>query len=114
MATDKLSVKVHIMDKEYQIACDPEQKQRLMKAAVAVDNQMRSIKQSSTRLSVEKVAVLTALNLANELQDATDHSSMLESFSDSIVDMSSRIDRVLDEKQQSADNGDADSKIIQL
>lgn len=114
MATDKLSVKVHIMDKEYQIACDPEQKQRLMKAAVAVDSQMRTIKQSSTRLSVEKVAVLTALNLANDLQDATDQSSMLESFSDSIVDMSSRIDRVLDEKQSSPDSDGADSKIIQL
>ncbi len=114
MATDKLSVKVHIMDKEYQIACDPEQKQRLMKAAVAVDNQMRSIKQSSTRLSVEKVAVLTALNLANELQDATDHSSMLESFSDSIVDMSSRIDRVLDEKPSVPDSDGTDSKIVQL
>ena len=40
------------------------------------------------------------LNLANELQGATDNTDMLESVSDSIVDMKARIEKVLNDKPQ--------------
>ena len=105
MSSQKLSVKVHIMDKEYQISCEPDEKARLIKAAVDVDTKMRSVKRAGANLSVEKVAVLTALNLANELQDATDHNDALESVSDSIIDMKSRIDKAL------RDNATGEAKI---
>lgn len=94
MPADKVSVKVYIMNKEYQIQCGPDEKQRLIQAAGDVDNRMRQAKSSS--ISTEKAAVLTALNLANELQDAEQTSDILSTVSHSIIDMNSRIDRVLD------------------
>ncbi len=101
MATDlgKVSIKVHIMDKEYQIQCEPDEKHQLIRAAVDVDTRMRAAKSMGTNISAEKVAVLTALNLANELLGATDNSDMLESVSDSIIDMKSRIEQVLERNQ---------------
>lgn len=94
MPADKVSVKVYIMNKEYLIQCGPDEKQRLVQAAGDVDNRMRQAKSSS--ISTEKAAVLTALNLANELQDAEQTSDILSTVSHSIIDMNSRIDRVLD------------------
>jgi cell division protein ZapA len=99
MKTDLVSVKVHIMEKEYQIQCGPDEKQKLIAAAVDVDNRMRTTRRGAANINAEKAAVLTALNLANELQSANHNSDMLESVSDSIVDMKSRIDRVLDERK---------------
>ena len=101
MPTDKVSVKVYIMNKEYQIQCGPDEKQRLIQAAGDVDNRMRQAKSSS--ISTEKAAVLTALNLANELQDASQTGDILNLVSSSIIDMNSRIDKVLD-KEETADN----------
>lgn len=99
MKTDLVSVKVHIMEKEYQIQCGPDEKQKLIAAAVDVDNRMRTTRRGGANINAEKAAVLTALNLANELQSANNNTDMLESVSDSIVDMKSRIDRVLDERK---------------
>ncbi|MEM7255951.1 MAG: cell division protein ZapA [Pseudomonadota bacterium] len=101
MPADKVSVKVYIMNKEYQIQCGPDEKQRLIQAAGDVDNRMRQAKSSS--ISTEKAAVLTALNLANELQDASQTGDILNLVSSSIIDMNSRIDKVLD-KEDTADN----------
>jgi cell division protein ZapA len=97
MPADKVSVKVYIMNKEYQIQCGPDEKQRLIQAAGDVDNRMRQAKSSS--ISTEKAAVLTALNLANELQDASHTGDILNLVSTSIIDMNSRIDKVLDKEE---------------
>jgi len=99
MKTDLVSVKVHIMEKEYQIQCGPDEKQKLIAAAVDVDNRMRTTRRGAANINAEKAAVLTALNLANELQSASHNTDMLESVSDSIIDMKSRIDRVLDDRK---------------
>ena len=98
MPAEKVSVKVYIMNKEYQIQCGPNEKQRLIQAAGDVDNRMRQAKSSS--ISTEKAAVLTALNLANELQDAGQTTDILATVSHSIIGMNSRIDRVLEKNDR--------------
>ncbi len=94
-----VTVKVHIMEKEYQIQCNPDEKTNLIKAAVDVDNRMRTAKSAGANINAEKAAVLTALNLANELQDNNDESEVLDAVSHSIINMNSRIDRILDQKK---------------
>ena len=103
-APDTVSVKVHILNKEYQIQCPPTEKHQLIQAAVDVDTRMRSAKNVGANISSEKAAVLSALNLAHELQGATNNSDMLESVSDSIIDMKARIEKALSDKPSPADN----------
>ncbi len=43
--------------------------------------------------------MLTALNLANELQDASQTGDILNLVSSSIIDMNTRIDKVLDKDE---------------
>ncbi len=97
MTQNKVSVKVYIMNKEYLIQCGPHEKQRLIQAAGDVDNRMRQAKTGT--ITTEKAAVLTALNLANEVQDAAETNDILDSVSNSIINMNSRINQVLEEKK---------------
>lgn len=103
-APDTVSVKVHILNKEYQIQCPPTEKHQLIQAAVDVDTRMRSAKNVGANISSEKAAVLSALNLAHELQGATNNTDMLDSVSDSIIDMKARIEKVLNEKPAPIDS----------
>ncbi len=100
---DNASVNVHILSKEYKIQCPPNEKHQLIQAALDVDTRMRAAKSMGTNISSEKAAVLTALNLANELQGAADNTDTLESMSDSIINMKARIEKVLNDKPKPVD-----------
>ncbi len=89
-----VTVKVNILEKEYQIKCGPAEKQNLIKAAMDVDSRMRIAKRGAN-INAEKAAVLTALNLANEIQEDQEDSEILESATNSIIDMNDRIDKIL-------------------
>ena len=60
-------VSVRIMDREYRVMCTPEERRGLMEAALYLDAQMREIRESGKLTSMEKIAVMCALNLSDEL-----------------------------------------------
>jgi len=60
-------ISVSILDRDYQFACQPEERKALKEAAVFLDERMRSVKGAGRLMSLERIAVMTALNLADEL-----------------------------------------------
>lgn len=60
-------ISVAILDREYQFACQPEEREALKEAAVFLDERMRSIKGAGRLMALERIAVMTALNLSDEL-----------------------------------------------
>lgn len=67
MNSDRLPVTVNILDKEYRISCLPEERESLLQAAAYLDGQMREIRQSGRVIGTERVAVMAALNITNDL-----------------------------------------------
>ncbi|MEW8505637.1 MAG: cell division protein ZapA [Candidatus Thiodiazotropha sp.] len=67
MSNDRLPVTVNILDKEYRISCQPEERESLLQAAAYIDGQMREIRDTGRIIGTERVAVMAALNIANEL-----------------------------------------------
>jgi cell division protein ZapA len=65
--TNQLPVTVYILDKEYRISCLPEERESLLQSAAYVDGQMREIRKSGRVIGTERIAVMTALKIANEL-----------------------------------------------
>ncbi len=63
-------VEVKILDKEYQVACPPDEKQALLQAAAELDGRMRKIRNSGAMIGVDRIAVMVALNLCHELQQS--------------------------------------------
>ena len=60
-------ISVAILDREYQFACQPDERKALKEAAVFLDERMRSIKGAGRLMALERIAVMTALNLSDEL-----------------------------------------------
>ena len=60
-------ISVAILDQEYQFACQPEERKALKEAALFLDERMRSIKGAGRLIALERIAVMTALNLSDEL-----------------------------------------------
>jgi cell division protein ZapA len=61
------TVTVSILGKEYQVACVPEQYDELLRAARQLDERMREIRNMGNVVGLERIAVMAALNLSNEL-----------------------------------------------
>lgn len=61
------TVVVHILDKDYQVTCPPEQAADLLEAARHLDKQMRTVRDSGKVIGLERIAVMVALNTSYEL-----------------------------------------------
>jgi cell division protein ZapA len=60
-------VSVIILDKKYQFACDPEQRNDLVEAARYLDECMCDIRESGRLMSLERIALQAALNFSADI-----------------------------------------------
>jgi cell division protein ZapA len=60
-------ISVEILDRKYQFACEAGERKALKDAALYLDERMRSIKGAGRLMALERIAVMTALNLSDEL-----------------------------------------------
>ena len=65
-ATEPVSIR--LIDREYTVGCEPDERDSLIAAAKLLDNKMREIRGNNRMAALDRVAVLAALNLAHELQ----------------------------------------------
>lgn len=61
-------VTIKLLDREYTVGCEPEERDSLLSAAKLLDGKMREIRGGNRMAALDRVAVLAALNLAHELQ----------------------------------------------
>ena len=66
MNTNPEPISVMILDREFQFACPPDEQKALQEAAKYLDERMRAIKGEGRLMALERIAVMTALNLSNE------------------------------------------------
>ena len=64
-ATKTLEIK--ILDRELRIACPEEQRSELLDAVAYLDKRMREIRDAGKIASVERIALMAALNITHEL-----------------------------------------------
>lgn len=67
METNPEPISVSILDQEFQFACPPGERKALQEAAQHLDERMRAIKGEGRLMALERIAVMTALNLSDEL-----------------------------------------------
>jgi cell division protein ZapA len=67
-------VTVNILDREFLIGCTPEERPGLLAAASYLDGKMREVRGASRMQSVDRIAVLAALNMAHELLQSKNNS----------------------------------------
>lgn len=65
--TQAKSVTVHILDKEYCIACPADERSNLEEAARYLDGKMRDIRAGGKVIGADRIAVMAALNISHDL-----------------------------------------------
>jgi cell division protein ZapA len=65
--SDTTPVAVSIFDREFLIACTPEERPDLIAAAAYLDGKMREVRGGARTQGVERIAVMAALNITHEL-----------------------------------------------
>ena len=68
-------VTVHILDKEYRIACPPEEQDELLRSAKYLSKKMKEIRDSGKVIGTDRIAVMAALNISHELLKAHNKSA---------------------------------------
>jgi cell division protein ZapA len=72
-------VSVRILEKEYQITCPVEERSELLDSAELLNGRMREIRDSGKVVGLDRIAVIAALNMANELLRLKKSDTNLES-----------------------------------
>lgn len=60
-------ITIHILDKEYLIACSEEERHDLQRSADFLDKKMREIRDAGKIVGSDRIAVMAALNISHEL-----------------------------------------------
>jgi cell division protein ZapA len=61
------AVTVRILDKEYFVGCPPDERNDLLESAEYLNKKMREIRDTGKVVGADRIAVMAALNMANEL-----------------------------------------------
>jgi cell division protein ZapA len=67
MSEKAKALEVNIMGRNYRVTCAEDEREALRTAVAYVDKKMTEIKAASKVAGTERVAVMAALNIANEL-----------------------------------------------
>ena len=101
MSQQIAQVSVRILDKEYQVACPAEERTDLLDSAEILNSKMREIRDSGRIVGLDRIAVMAALNMANDLIHAQARDQQLEGdISERLKSISDRVDSVLTGAQQ--------------
>ena len=101
MSQQIAQVSVRILDKEYQVACPASERTDLLDSAEILNSKMREIRDSGRIVGLDRIAVMAALNMANDLIHAQARDQQLEGdFSERLKSISDRVDSVLSGAQQ--------------
>ena len=66
-AEPMVTLDVVLLDRGYKVACKEGEEAELLEAVAFLDQRMRAIREGSKASSVERTAVMAALNIAHEL-----------------------------------------------
>lgn len=64
------SLVIHLLDKEYRVACPAGEQNNLIAAARHLDEKLRAVRDEMGVVGLERIAIMAALNMSHELLTA--------------------------------------------
>lgn len=103
MSINDDSISVEVLGKSYKVKCPIDRVTELRQAASYVDKEMRQIRDSGKVIGLERIAIITALNVAYQLLNSEQKENKdIDSMSKRIADIQRRIEEALTQKEQLA------------
>ena len=67
MSTTTKTLEIKLLDRELRVACPEDERGELLDAVAYLDKKLREIRDAGKIASVERIALMAALNIAHEL-----------------------------------------------
>ncbi len=101
MSGEPVLVTVRILDREYRVACPPEEREDLMASARHLDQLMREIRDSGKVIGLDRIAVMAALNMAHELLELRrEREGLSERIGERVRALQAKVEEALGESSQ--------------
>jgi cell division protein ZapA len=95
------AIAVRILDKEYRVVCEEGEETALITSARDLDRRMREVRSSGKVIGIERIAVMVALNLANDLLKCqASHEGVANSAGHRLNQLRERIEIALNDSNQ--------------
>lgn len=96
MSTEITTVNVTILDRVFSIKCPITKITELQKAAQHLDEKMRQIQKGNKFISIDKVAIIAAINITHEaILASSQNASQLEAIATHTSTMTNKIQEAL-------------------
>ena len=97
MSSSPELITVSILDRDYQFSCPDDEREALRSAALFLDEKMREVKASGNLMALERIAVMTALNISDSLlKSRTNDERRQEQIDKKIKKLADELDNALD------------------
>lgn len=88
---------IRVLDREYTVGVEPDERDSLMTAAKLLDARMREVRGANRMAAVDRVAVLAALNFAHELQQLREQSERRDrELASTVGELQRKLDALFD------------------
>ena len=94
-ADESRLIKVRVLDKEVQLRCRPEEEEELFQAVAYIDRSMSEARRRSATSSLEKIAIVTAINTAHALLHARSREGGQEETTARVARLNETLDALL-------------------
>lgn len=92
-----IRITLSIADREFNISCESSQKGQIQEAAQMVDKSMEEVKKHGKTIGADKIAIMAALNIANELLTVNKQQNLLsENNAETVAKIIDNIDLAID------------------
>jgi len=100
MSDDNVAVTIHILDKEFRIACPEEEHDALLASAHFLDSKMKEIRDGGV-VGQDRIAIMAALNLTHELlAQKSGREKYVKSMGNRIQSLQEKIETALTRNKQ--------------
>lgn len=99
--TEAQPINISILDKDYKVACPPGEQSALLESAKFLDTKMREVRDNGNIMGSERIAVITALNMAADLlKSGSVDKELGQELPPRLKDLETKISRVLEQARQ--------------
>lgn len=95
MANDAQTVTITLLDKQYQIACSPQEREELLESARMLNQNMLKIRQSGGVIGLERIAIIAGLNVAHDMVKSQNSGATSELVASGIERLRDKIDTAI-------------------
>lgn len=91
-------VSVKLIDREFLIACEPEEREGLLEAAAFLDSRMRKLRGATRSPGFDRLAVLAAMDIAHELLELrTKQQTQVTTLASNLAHLRHKLETVMEQ-----------------